>query len=236
MAITGPIIPAKSTVPGAVPSASTTITDTLVTPTTTEIPDRAVQIGEIVTNVADGKLWLKKADETFAPLTRTKTLAIWNAAAVGSTAGTATAAWTTNGPTTDGALATVSGDTSLITCLLFSNLGANAYFLGVIPEGTLWSSLNLIVRFATASGTGSVEWGVSMQKPTTITDVTFGTETRLSTLGVTTTFTTATIPIVVPTGLTSGDTYRIKLRRTISSTNDTSTQSVRLLSAELRAV
>lgn len=134
-------------------------------------------------------------------------------------------------------MANIEVGTGNFSVLTFTEGGANnksAFFHGIIPEGTTWSGLNLILKFALASGTGNVEWAVSMQKPTGITDTTFTTESFKSSPG-SSSWSTSVNPIIVPTGLTEGDFYRIKLRR-LASTNDTSTATVYLLSAELRAV
>lgn len=234
MAITGPIIPAKSQVSGAVPSASTTITNTLVNPSTsTETTDRAIQVGEIISNVVDGKLWIKKIDETFSPIARSKTLGTWCGWASG-----ASGLVQSSGPGSGSTVAAVANTTGtgIVSVLNFLDAGSTAHFYGIIPEGSSWNSLNLIIKFATLSGTGSVQFGVSMQKTSTTTDVTFTTESLVSTNNVSQTWVTATLPINIPTGLTSGDFYRIRLRRTPGTTNDTSSQTVHLLSAELRAV
>jgi len=235
MPITGPIIPAKSLVPGATPNSTTTITDSLVVPTSqTQIPDRAIQVGEIVSNVADGNLWLKKQDQSFAVLNRSKTLLSWNAVGNGIT-------WTGNGPLTGfSALATIQNSTTgLFNVLRFVNAGAGAYFYGTIPEGSTWNSLILIPRFTVASGAvGTVGWAASIQKPTSATDVTFTTETIVSTTysaALNAAWITENLQLNLPTGLTGGDFVRIKLRRLPETTNDTATGNVDLLSVELRA-
>jgi hypothetical protein len=64
MTIPGPIVPAKSTTAGAVPDGSTLITRVpLATPS-------ATVTGELVANVADGFLYIKKADGTFVPASK----------------------------------------------------------------------------------------------------------------------------------------------------------------------
>lgn len=233
MAITGPIIPAKSTVPGAVPSASTTITDTLVTPTTTEIPDRAVQIGEIVTNVADGKLWLKKADETFAPLTRTKTLATWYATQrLLAAPATQATARTTSGSSPSG---------NITDHLEFSSSVVNlADFMTIIPEGSSWNSLGVALYFTQNNATPSgIEWTVSLQKVTFYSSTTFSAEVRSFGNATNTAMTRLVIPITsanIPTGLTATDLVKLRVRRYPAGTNDISNIVAQLYAVELFAI
>jgi len=62
MPIKGKIVPAYSDTPGATPSGATEIDRDDGNPAV------APSVGEIVTNVADGKAWIKKSDGTFASI------------------------------------------------------------------------------------------------------------------------------------------------------------------------
>ena len=119
-------------------------------------------------------------------------------------------------------------------------------FRGIIPEGvSLLSGCNVITQWtATSATSGTIGWDVAFERiasnginlnadnfgtPQTITAITVP-----STAGVTLTSSCSFIQTQLPSGLTNGDMYRLRIRRDVA--NDTASGDAELLGVEVRSV
>lgn len=118
----------------------------------------------------------------------------------------------------------------------------STFFLGIIPEGTiLGSTLGAYLHFAGDTATGStVAWGICMERMFGITGFSadsFGTGVQVNQILPSTTaaIAIAGAEVPVPSGLTTGEGYRLLIRRIANdATNDTAPGDAQLVLVELR--
>jgi hypothetical protein len=117
----------------------------------------------------------------------------------------------------------------------------NAVFVGVIPENAVLSS-GLIIRIfwaATTATSGSVVWGVQLEKTNTDIDAdSFGASAGAAsnanaTNGIPS---TASITITTIDSLVAGDLFRLKIFRVTTNPSDTMTGDAEVIAVEVRSV